>query len=104
MQLSDQLIPRSMFKIIKICACLLAVLTLSITCSEKLIDIPPVNPTEQDYFKLELEFTRGVFCVYARLTDLYNFNTGTGNVLIPIYFLPGDDVTVTGQNTFEHFS
>ncbi len=93
-----------MFKIIKISACLLAVLTLSITCSEKLIDIPPVNPTEQDYFKTELEFTRGVFGVYARLTDLYNFNTGTGSVLIPIYFLPGDDVTVTGQNAFEHFS
>ena len=93
-----------MFTKIKIGVCLLAILFLGITCSEKFIDIPPVNPTEQDYFKTEGEFTRGVFGVYARLSDLYNFNGGTGNVIYPISFLPGDDVTVTGQNPFEHFS
>src|SRR6478735_10785536 len=94
-----------MFKKIKIFTLLLILfLTIGISCSEKMIDIPPVNPSEADYFKTEPQFTAAVFGVYARLTDLYNFNTGTGSNFLPITFLPRDDVTVTGQNAFEHFS
>jgi len=94
-----------MFKKIKLFTLLLILfLTIGISCSEKMIDIPPVNPSEADYFKTEPQFTAAVFGVYARLTDLYNFNTGTGSNFLPITFLPGDDVTVTGQNAFEHFS
>jgi hypothetical protein len=40
--------------------------------------------------------------VYARLTALYNHNAGTH--IIPMYFLPGDDVTLSNDDPFEHFT
>ena len=70
-------------------------------CDTDSLEIPPSSLTEADYFKTEGEFERSVLGVYARVTDLYNFNAGT--ILQPLYFLPGDDVTRTGTDAFEHF-
>ena len=65
------------------------------------LEIPPSSATEADFFKTESEFDRAVLGIYSRVTDLYNFNAGT--IIQPLYFLPGDDVTRTGNDAFEHF-
>ena len=85
----------------KIFAFLIAgLLGIGLACKRNL-EIPPSSLTEADYFKTETEFDRAVLGVYARLTDLYNFNGGT--IIQPLYLLPGDDVTRTGTDPFEHF-
>lgn len=81
----------------------LVLLGIGLSCSRNYLNNPAVNPTESDYFTTELEFTNGVYGVYARLTDLYNFNGGTANVIWPVSYLEGDDLTNTSQDAFEHF-
>ena len=77
-------------------------LVTSVSCNKDDLEVNPVNATEADYFKTEAEFNKAVIGVYARLTALYNHNGGTH--LIPMYVLPGDDVTLTGSNPFEQFA
>ena len=77
-------------------------LAISLSCNKDTLNVPPVNATEADYFSSEAEFDKAVLGVYARLTDLYNHNVGTH--MQPLYFLPGDDVTRTGNDPFEHFA
>lgn len=81
-----------------------SLLGMGLSCAKSALDIPPVNPTEADYFQTESEFGRAVLGTYAKLIDLYNFLGSQGNSLIALHFLPGDDVTLTNQNPFEHFS
>jgi starch-binding outer membrane protein, SusD/RagB family len=81
---------------------LAGLLAIGLACNKNSLNVPPVNATEADYFKTEAEFDKAVLGVYARLTDLYNHNVGTH--MQPLYFLPGDDVTRTGNDAFEHFA
>lgn len=76
-------------------------MVIAFACSTDDLEVPPSSLTEADFFKTETEFERAVLGVYARVTDLYNFNGGT--IIQPLYFLPGDDVTRTGNDPFEHF-
>lgn len=76
-------------------------LAIGLSCNKNSLEVPPSSLTEADFFKSESEFDRAVLGIYARLTDLYNFNGGT--TIQPMYFLPGDDVTRTGTDAFEHF-
>ena len=78
-----------------------ASLLIGFACNKKVIDIAPVNPSEADYFRSESEFDRTVLGVYASLTPLFNHNGG--NHMAPLYYLPGDDVTLTNEDAFEHF-
>jgi hypothetical protein len=78
-----------------------AALLIGFACNKKAIDIAPVNPSEADYFLKESEFERAVLGIYASLTPLFNHNGGTH--IAPLYFLPGDDVTLTNEDPFEHF-
>ena len=57
-------------------------LTIGSACNTDL-EIPPSSSTEADFFKTESEFDRAVLGVYARVTDLYNFNAGT--IIQPLY-------------------
>ena len=77
-------------------------MALMFACNRDELDVPPSSLTEADFFKTESEFDRAVLGVYARVTDLYNFNGGT--TIQPMYLLPGDDVTRTGNHAFEHFA
>src|SRR6187549_434251 len=76
-------------------------LALSLSCNKNDLEVQPVNATEADYFKTEAEFNKAVIGIYARLTALYNHNGGTH--ILPMFVLPGDDVTLTGTNPFEQF-
>ena len=76
-------------------------MVISLSCNKDVLEVQPVNATEADYFKTEAEFNKAVVGIYARLTALYNHNAGTH--ILPMYVLPGDDVTLTGTNAFEQF-
>jgi starch-binding outer membrane protein, SusD/RagB family len=74
------------------------------SCDESILDIEPGGPTENSYFSEEIEFTRAIYGVYAKLTDFYWYNGGQDNCVIPVTYLPGDDITTGGQDEFEIFS
>jgi hypothetical protein len=95
-----------MYKIIKISGLITMLLLLfSISCNRDLIDLQPSNETEASYFKKETEFTKAIVGIYAKLTDFYNYNARDGrSTLMQVTFLPGDDITTTADDPFEHFA
>src|SRR5687768_4106571 len=74
------------------------------SCDESRLDLRPQSPTEDSYFKEEVEFERAVTGIYAKLTDFYWYNASADNCVQPITLLPGDDITTNGQDEFEIFS
>lgn len=74
------------------------------SCDESRLDIEPGFPTEESYFAEEIEFTRAIYGVYAKLTDFFWYNGGQDNFVTPILYLTGDDITTSGQDEFEIFS
>src|SRR5687767_10181519 len=80
---------------------LITAMTISISCNKDHIDLAPFNVTEADYFKTETHFTKAVFGIYAKQSDWYWYSAGGS--LIPVTYLPGDDVTTTGNEAFEQF-
>ena len=79
------------------------------SCKKSKLDLLPHGPTELVYFSTESEFTKAVLGVYAKLTDFYGWVTvdyaaGPGATLMPIFLLPGDDITTNNSNEeFEQF-
>jgi starch-binding outer membrane protein, SusD/RagB family len=77
------------------------------SCDKKKLDLLPHGPTEAVYFSTESEFSKAILGVYAKLTDLYgrvvlrDGNSSPQSTLMPIYLLPGDDITT--NNTGEEF-
>lgn len=72
-------------------------------CDKKKLDLMPNGPTEATYFSSENDFTRSVLGVYAKLTDLYGYNAGRGQMTL--FLLPGDDITTFDANeSYEVFS
>jgi len=78
-------------------------------CNKNKLDLLPRSPTEATYFSTEGEFTRAVIGSYAKLSDFYgwvttSYSAGPGSTLMPIYLLPGDDITTNnGNEEFEIF-
>jgi hypothetical protein len=62
-------------------------------CNKGNLDLLPHGPTEQSYFTQETDFTKAVFGVYAKMTDLFWYNGCQTCSTIPIFLLPGDDIT-----------
>lgn len=73
-------------------------------CKKSSLDLLPHGPTEQSYFIQESDFTKSVLGVYAKMTDLFWYNAGADNSTMPIFLLPGDDITTNqGSEEFEIF-
>lgn len=82
----------------------IALFAFNLSCNEKDLDLAAPNTTEESYFNNEVAFTKAVYGIYARLTDWYNYNAGADNVQLPVMVnLPGDDITTTSNEPFEHF-
>ncbi|MEO6452498.1 MAG: RagB/SusD family nutrient uptake outer membrane protein [Ginsengibacter sp.] len=86
---------------------LLAAVT-HIKCNKDKLNIPPPNPSEASYFTNENEFRAAILGAYAATTDYYsssNIPGGSGSAEQEVFFLPGDDLTVTGTpaEAFEVF-
>lgn len=76
---------------------------LTSACNKSVLDVVPSTPTEQSYFTNELEFTKGIFGIYAKLSDFYWYNGGQNGTTMPLIYLPGDDVTCQDFDEFEQF-
>lgn len=74
------------------------------SCDESRLDISPGAPTEESYFQEEIEFERAVYGAYSKLTDFFWYNGSQEATVQPLNFLPGDDITTTGQDEFEIFA
>lgn len=93
---------------------IIAVSLLSIAysaCDESRLDVVPSSPTEEAYFKEELEFERGILGVYAKMNGFFSWNGGqeiTNDPSVAIWQLPGDDATSVGTGStsldFENFN
>lgn len=81
-----------------ICSFLLALSA----CNPDNLEVAPGNPTENIFFTSETDFEGLIRGVYAKLTELYNYNQG--NWVHPVRHLPGDDITTAGPNPFETFA
>lgn len=63
-------------------------------CDPSLVDRPPTQPTELDYFSNNLEFRVQLTGVYAAIYDDYHFSaTGYNGWVAGTWLLPGDDLT-----------
>jgi hypothetical protein len=75
------------------------------SCSSSDLDLLPHGPTEQSYFRSETEFDKSVLGIYSKLSDYFWFNTGISSAPIPVFILPGDDITTNqAGEEFEIFS
>lgn len=73
-------------------------------CNKGNLDLLPHGPTEQSYFTQESDFTKAVLGAYAKLDDLFWYNGGAGSSTMPIFLLPGDDITSNSSSEeFEQF-
>jgi tetratricopeptide (TPR) repeat protein len=73
-------------------------------CKKSDLDLLPTGPTEKDFFANEGDFTKAVYGVYAKMTDLFWYNGGAGSTLMTVWLLPGDDITTNNNNEeFEQF-
>jgi hypothetical protein len=79
-------------------------IVITISCNKSNLDLLPHNPTEQAYFTQESDFTKAVLGIYAKMDDLYWYNGGAGSSTMPIFLLPGDDITTNNSSEeFEQF-
>lgn len=72
-------------------------------CNKSVLNIVPTNPTEQSFFTNELEFSRGIFGIYSKLSDFYWYNGSQASTTVPLIYLPGDDITCPDIDEFEQF-
>lgn len=70
---------------------LVATTVFYLSCNKKQLDLLPHGPTEANYFAQESDFAKAVFGVYAKMSDLFWFNTN--NPHSPMLYLSGDDIT-----------
>ncbi|HEX5153244.1 MAG TPA: RagB/SusD family nutrient uptake outer membrane protein [Parafilimonas sp.] len=73
-------------------------------CDKSNLDLLPHGPTEQSFFTQESDFQKAVYGVYAKINDVYWYNGDANASTMPIYLLPGDDITTNQSNEeFEQF-
>src|SRR5215207_4634458 len=79
---------------------------LYLACNKSNLEIASPTQTEGTYFTSESEFRTSIIGAYAALTDYYassNSAGGFGNAELQAWYLPGDDLTLGGGNSFEIF-
>lgn len=77
--------------------------TANYSCNKSNLDLLPHGPTEESYFTQESDFTKAVLGVYAKMDDLFWYNGCQTCSTMPIFILPGDDITTSADDEFEIF-
>jgi hypothetical protein len=73
-------------------------------CNRSHLDLLPHGPTEESYFTGENDFAKAVLGVYAKINDVYWYRGNPYMCTMPVYLLPGDDITTNEANEeFEIF-
>jgi hypothetical protein len=81
---------------------LLGAMLIVYSCDESNLDLKPFEETEASYFTEEEHFTRAVYGIYAKMVDLYYFNSNSP--IGPMWLCPGDDITTNGSYPYETFN
>ncbi len=72
---------------------------------EKALDVQPSSELESTYFETENRVQRSVGAIYAKLTDIYSPQLGSGGTPAAVWMLQGDDLTKDGAgDAYETFS
>ena len=77
-----------------------------VACNKKSLNVPSPTQSEGTYFRSEAEFRTAIMGTYAVLTDYYsssNSGGGFGSAELRTWFLPGDDLTVGNNDSYETF-
>lgn len=80
---------------------LLLIVAVPIACDTSL-DVEPVEQTEASFFETAGDFDESVIGIYAKFTDIYNYNGG--GFIHGMWHLPGDGIATTGDFDFETFN
>jgi tetratricopeptide (TPR) repeat protein len=92
-----------LFKI-SISVVLFSSIAIAYSCNKSRIDLKPGGPTELEYFAKEDDFNKAVLGIYSKMTDFFWYNGGQGSTTMPVFLLPGDDITTNNNNEeFETF-
>jgi len=77
-----------------------------VACNKKALNIPPPTQSESSFFTSESEFRTAIIGAYSSLTDFYSSaNSGSGgSAVLELWFLPGDDLSQNGSQSFEFFN
>jgi starch-binding outer membrane protein, SusD/RagB family len=78
-----------------------AAISIFLACEQDALDLSPLQVSEDQYFKNETEMESAIRGTYAKLTDLFWYNSGSFNHAFTL--LPGDDITTLGNAPFEAF-
>lgn len=73
-----------------------------VTSCDDNLDLKPGGSTEEQMYGNELDFQKGIYGVYAKITDIYNFSNNDPKHFL--WLLPGDDLTTLGSSPFESFN
>lgn len=86
------------FNIIALTLIVISTTIFHFGCKKNELDLMPFRPTEADYFKTELDFSRAVYGTYGKMASLYTGAPNSG-ASMPIFLLMGDDIT-TNDGSF----
>ena len=77
-----------------------------IACNKKALNIPPPTQSESSFFTSESEFRTAIIGAYSSLADFYSSaNSGSGgSAVLELWFLPGDDLSQNGSQSYEFFN
>jgi starch-binding outer membrane protein, SusD/RagB family len=77
-----------------------------LACNKKALNIPPPTQSESSFFTSESEFRTAIIGAYSSLTDFYSSaNSGSGgSAVLELWFLPGDDLSQNGSQSYEFFN
>lgn len=70
-------------------------------CDDNL-DLQPGGSTEEQMYANEMDFHKGIYGVYAKMTDIYNFSNNDPEH--ELWLMPGDDISTLGSTAFETFN
>jgi starch-binding outer membrane protein, SusD/RagB family len=76
-------------------------ITLLNAC-DKNLDLSPGGSTEDMMYHSEMDFHKGIYGIYAKITDIYSFNNN--NPVHFLWLLPGDDIGCIGSSPYESFN
>jgi len=84
-----------------ICCWIIALVFIPAGCDDNL-ELKPGGQTEEQMYGNELDFHKGIYGVYAKITDIYNFSNNDPEH--ELWLMPGDDISSLGSTSFETFN
>ena len=86
---------------LKIYSLLTLVAVVFLTACDENLDVNPTKELESEYFSDQQRMQQGVIGVYAKITDIYTYNSN--NPHNELWLLPGDDLRSRNPQSLDNF-